>query len=87
MLIIKFFSYFYSCLFNIISAAITPGIHPNPVNMNTIRNDPHPWSTTASGGNIIAKIALNNDILFLYYTYYVFTKLTKLNWISNFYLL
>ena len=37
----------------IINAAITPGIHPQTVNINTIIMDPHPLSITAKGGNKI----------------------------------
>ena len=55
-------SSYYSSLFKIINAAITPGIHPKPVRINTIKNDPHPLSATAKGGNIIANKTLNNDI-------------------------
>ena len=36
-----------------ISAAITPGIQPQMVRINTIKTDPHPLSKTASGGNNI----------------------------------
>lgn len=52
----------YSFLFKIISAAITPGIHPNRVRMKTIRNEPQPLSITARGGNMMAKITRNTDI-------------------------
>ena len=45
-----------------ISAAITPGIHPANVRMNTISTEPQPLSTTARGGNMIDKITLNKDI-------------------------
>jgi hypothetical protein len=45
-----------------IRAARTPGIHPISVRKMTIRKEPHPWSTTARGGNSIASIALNSDI-------------------------
>jgi hypothetical protein len=37
----------------IISAAITPGIHPKRVKSNTIRIDPQPRSYTANGGKTI----------------------------------
>lgn len=46
----------------IIKAAITPGIHPKKVRIRTIKNEPQPLSITDKGGNIIAKITLNNDI-------------------------
>lgn len=37
-----------------ISAAMTPGIHPQKVSNNTIKNEPQPLPMTESGGNIIA---------------------------------
>ncbi len=37
------------------SAAITPGIHPQMVNINTIKIEPQPLSMTANGGNRIAR--------------------------------
>ena len=57
-----------SALFKITSAAIIPGIHPNNVSTQTIRKEPQPLSTTESGGNNMASIALRSDILtvFLY---------------------
>ena len=36
-----------------ISAAITPGIHPQTVKIKTINTEPHPLSMTARGGNRI----------------------------------
>ncbi len=42
----------------IISAAITPGIHPHKVNIKTIIIEPHPLSRTANGGNKIDRITL-----------------------------
>ena len=41
---------------------MTPGIQPQIVKINTIKNDPHPLSTTDSGGNMIDKITLRIDI-------------------------
>lgn len=41
-----------------ISAAITPGIHPHKVKIKTITTDPQPLSKTANGGNMIDKITL-----------------------------
>lgn len=38
-------------MLRIISAAITPGIHPQMVNIKTINTDPQPLSITARGGN------------------------------------
>lgn len=43
-------------------AAITPGIQPQHVRMKTSRIAPHPLSITASGGNIIQRIALKIPI-------------------------
>lgn len=40
-------------LFEMIRAAITPGIHPKQVNRATMRIDPQPLSMTASGGKIM----------------------------------
>lgn len=44
---------YYSFLFKIIKAPITPEIHPNKVRMKTIEIDPQPRSITANGENII----------------------------------
>ncbi len=49
--------------FRIISAAITPGIHPASVRRKTIKAEPHPLSITDNGGNKIASITLINDIV------------------------
>ncbi len=46
-----------------ISAAITPGIHPASVRRKTIKTEPQPLSITDSGGNNIASITLINDII------------------------
>ncbi len=40
-------------MFNIIKAAITPGIQPQIVSISTIIIEPHPLSNTARGGNKI----------------------------------
>lgn len=40
------------------SAAITPGIHPHKVKIKTIIIEPHPLSRTANGGNKIDRITL-----------------------------
>ena len=37
-----------------ISAAMTPGIHPHKVNNKTIRKEPQPLPITDKGGKIIA---------------------------------
>ena len=46
-----------------ISAAITPGIQPKQVRINTIRIEPQPLSYTARGGKIIDRITLISDIV------------------------
>lgn len=48
-----------------IKAAITPGTHPQSVRRNTITTDPHPRSTTANGGKIIANNTCKQLICFL----------------------
>ena len=58
-------------MFNITSAPITPGIHPNRVKIKIIINDPHPLSTTAKGGNTIDKIT--GQILIL--IKFIYTKI------------
>jgi len=50
-------------LLRITRAAITPGIHPQQVSIVTISTDPHPLSSTASGGKIIDNITLKQLIL------------------------
>lgn len=49
-------------LFSIINAPITPGIQPHKVRRKTIMKEPHPWSITAKGGNMIASITRRQDI-------------------------
>ncbi|KQC34651.1 hypothetical protein AAU57_13225 [Nonlabens sp. YIK11] len=49
-------------LFKIISAAITPGTQPSSVSIKTITMDPQPLSSTASGGNMMARMTLQMDI-------------------------
>jgi hypothetical protein len=44
-----------------------PGTQAQSVNKNTIKIEPQPLSMTAKGGNIIAKITLNNDIVVFFY--------------------
>jgi len=39
-------------------AAITPGIQPIKVSINTIKTEPQPLSYTAKGGNMTANITL-----------------------------
>jgi hypothetical protein len=45
-------------LFKIINAAITPGIHPKHVKINTMITDPQPLSKIANGGNKIDNTTL-----------------------------
>lgn len=47
-----------------ISAAITPGIHPTKVRMNTMSTEPQPLSRTASGGKMMERMTLNIDMNF-----------------------
>lgn len=53
----------YDLLQNTI-AAITPGIQPHKVNTETSSIAPQPLSRTASGGNIIAIIALKHPTIY-----------------------
>ena len=46
-----------------INAAITPGIQPRHVRINTMRIEPHPLSKTARGGKMIDKRTLISDII------------------------
>ncbi len=46
-----------------ISAAITPGTHPQSVSKNTIIIDPQPLPITANGGKKIANKTLNKLIV------------------------
>ena len=50
-------------LFNIINAAITPGIHPANVRISTMIIEPQPLSNTARGGKMIERRTLIKDIL------------------------
>ena len=45
------------------SAAMTPGTHPQRESRNTISTEPHPRSTTANGGKIIAKSTRRQDMI------------------------
>ncbi len=58
--------FYRSGLLRIISAAITPGTHPQSHNINTIKIDPQPFPTTAKGGQIIARITLQKLIFILF---------------------
>jgi hypothetical protein len=57
------FSSYLSGLFNIISAAITPGTHPHNQRMKTIRIEPQPLSITAKGGHKIERSTLQKLII------------------------
>ena len=71
-------------------APITPGIHPQQVRIVTIKNEPQPLSSTASGGKIIDNITLNSDIVhsFLYKLFINFNSFPLLlaNPMPNFFL-
>lgn len=54
-------------LFKIISAAMTPGTQPQSVSRNTMSIEPQPWSITASGGKIMARMTWRQDIYILYF--------------------
>jgi len=56
-------AFYLSGLFNMISAAITPGIHPQIQSINVISIEPQPLSRTASGGQIIARRTLQKLIV------------------------
>ena len=58
-------------------AAITPGIQPQAVSSNVIKNEPQPWSTTAKGGKIIARITLISDIIYSFLMDVIFNKDTN----------
>ena len=45
------------------SAAITPGIQPKIVSINTIKIEPQPLSMTANGGNKMDRITLQTLIM------------------------
>ena len=56
------FLHSHSFLFRMIRVPITPGIHPHRVSRNTMVTEPHPRSSTASGGKIIANSTWRQDI-------------------------
>ena len=60
---------YYLDLLSITKAAITPGTHPQMVNNNVIKIEPHPWSITANGGKIMANITLKTLIYIRFYNY------------------
>ncbi len=50
-------------LLRMMRAAMTPGTHPQQVRMVTMRKEPHPQSTTANGGKMIANRTLRQDMV------------------------
>lgn len=56
---------YYSGLFKIIKAAITPGTHPKIHNKKTINMEPQPFPITDKGGKIIARITLQKLIILI----------------------
>jgi hypothetical protein len=53
----------YLFLLFIINAAITPGIQPQQVSINTNNTEPHPLSNMAKGGKIIHNITRKRDMI------------------------
>jgi len=45
------------------SAAMTPGIQPQSVRIRVMIKEPHPLSTTASGGKIMQSMTRQTDII------------------------
>ena len=56
---------YYSFLFKITKAPITPGTQPQHVSNKTINTDPQPLSKTANGGKKIANKTLKTDIIII----------------------
>ena len=54
---------YYSFLFKITKAPITPGTQPQQVSNNTINTDPQPLSKTAKGGKNNANKTRRQDIM------------------------
>jgi hypothetical protein len=50
----------------IISAAMTPGIHPQIQSIKTIKTEPHPFPMTDKGGKTIARITLQKLIIYYF---------------------
>ncbi len=63
----KLLSNYLLGLFNIMSAAITPGIQPQSHKIKVINIDPQPLSRTASGGQIIESKTLQKLIAKVFY--------------------
>ena len=57
---------YYSFLFKITKAPITPGTQPQQVSNKTINTEPQPLSITAKGGKIIANKTRRQDIYFCF---------------------
>jgi hypothetical protein len=53
-------------LLRMMRAPMIPGIQPQRVKIRTMTKEPHPLSMMDKGGNIIAKITLQIDILFCF---------------------
>ena len=74
-------------LFKIIKAAITPGIQPQIVKINTIRIDPQPLSITAKGGKRIdsntLQILIGTNLLINCFKLYVPDLLLLLQWLVS----
>ena len=60
----------YLFLLFMINAAITPGIQPQQVSINTSNTEPHPLSIMAKGGKIIHNSTRKSDIIIMSYTKY-----------------
>ena len=54
---------YYSFLFKITKAPITPGTQPQQVSNKTINTEPQPLSITAKGGKKIANNTRRQDIM------------------------
>jgi|APCry1669189101_1035198.scaffolds.fasta_scaffold00032_32 hypothetical protein len=57
---------FYQSRVVINNAAITPGIQPQQVRMNTRSNEPQPLSMTARGGKMMQRMTLQSDMGYIY---------------------
>jgi hypothetical protein len=64
-------------------AAITPGIQPQQVSMNTSNTEPQPLSITASGGKIIQRITLQSDMGSNLHIRCMKPKLVSCKWLSD----
>ena len=66
---------YYSFLFKITKAPITPGTQPQQVSNKTINTEPQPLSITANGGKKIANITRKQDMIFVFFR--PFTSFTE----------